>query len=457
MATFTWNEVILATCGVASQVDESIIFESVSTDTRTITANCLFVALEGERFDGHDYIMEAAQKGAIGAIVSKSVSHSPIPLIQVNSTLKAYQSLASYHRQRFSIPLVAITGSSGKTTTKELIGDVLGAQYNVLKTEKNYNNEVGLPKTLLNLDETHDVCVVEMGMRGIGQIAELAEIAKPTIGVITNVGTSHIEILGSQEQIGYAKSELVKSLPKSGYAILNEDDSFVKRMSTLTSGKIIGYGIHTPSTVTAYDLRYKKDGIKFTCRWYDETFDVFLPMIGVHNVYDALAAIAVARVLGVSSSKIRKALGDFPGIPMRQEIRNWGDFVTINDSYNANPASMEEAIVSMGQLEGKRKVAILGDMLELGEFSEEAHRSIGALLAKENFSVVYTYGNESKYIAEEAKAGGISMVFDSFTKEAIAAHYLQTKQEGDVILFKGSRGLGMETILDTLTRLLQGV
>ena len=367
----------------------------------------------------------------------------------MENTLKAYQDLANFHRRRFQIPVVAITGSSGKTTTKEMVAAVLSTEFNVLKTEKNFNNEIGLPKTLLQLSPEHEACVVEMGMRGLGQIEELALIAEPTIGIITNVGTSHIELLGSQEAIAEAKGELIKCLGPDSVAILNEDDHFVKAMSSIAKGKTVTYGIHSNATVIGSHLRYKKDGIKFTCKCYDEVFDVFLPMIGEYNVYDALAAIAAGRVLGVKSSKIKKGLSDFTGTPMRQEIVAFEDIVILNDAYNANPSSMSESIKALGQLEGKRKIAMLGDMLELGDFTEEGHRQVGRLLAEEGYSVVFTFGEAANFIAKEAKLAGLE-VHRCNSHLEMANAYNDIREKGDVILVKGSRGLRMERVVEEL-------
>jgi len=264
MAEFTLSQVVEATEGTSTHTD-NIKFLDVSTDTRTIESGFLFVALKGDTFDGHDFINTAIEKGAT---------------------------------------------------------------FNVLKTEKNFNNEIGLPKTLLRLTAEHQACVVEMGMRGLGQIEELALIAEPTMGIITNVGTSHIELLGSREAIAQAKGELIRCLPENSVAILNEDDPYVKAMDSLAKGKTITYGIERNATCIGSHLRYKKDGIKFTCKCYDEVFDIFLPMIGEHNVYDALAAIVAGRVLGIKSNTIRKGLSEFTGTPMRQEIVPFEDIVT---------------------------------------------------------------------------------------------------------------------------------
>lgn len=448
MAEFTLREVLTVTGGTYNgEASETTVFTNVSTDTRTIEEGSLFVALTGDTFDGHDFLPQAQANGALGALVKPGHTIKNLICVEVESPLLAYQQLANYHRRRFDIPVVAVTGSSGKTTTKEMIAAVLGIKFNVLKTEKNFNNEIGLPKTLLQLTADHEACVVEMGMRGLGQIDELARIAEPMVGVITNVGNSHIELLGSRENIAKAKSELIQHIPATGTAILNEDDEFVRQMGNLTDGKIIYYGIKEKATISGFNLRYKKDGIKFTCRSFDEVFDVFLPMIGEHNVYDALAAISVGRALGVSSQKIAKALGSFKGMSMRQEIVSFGDFVVLNDAYNANPMSMAESIKALGQLDGKRKIAMLGDMLELGEFSEEHHREIGRLLVAEGYDQVYTFGEAAKFIAREAKSAGIRVAKICDSHLDMVNAYCDIRAKDDVILVKGSRGLRMERVV----------
>ena len=451
MAEFTLREVLSVTGGTYTGNEaDTVTFSSVSTDTRTIGADSLFVALTGDTFDGHDFLAQAKDKGAIGALVKRGKAVDGLICIEVESPLLGYQQLANYHRRRFDIPVVAVTGSSGKTTTKEMVAAVLATKFNVLKTEKNFNNEIGLPKTLLQLTEEHEVCVVEMGMRGLGQIDELARIAEPTVGIVTNVGNSHIELLGSRENIGKAKAELIQHIPANGVAILNEDDDIVREMANLTKGKTIYYGIKEKATISGFNLRYKKDGIKFTCRCFDEVFDVFLPMIGEHNVYDALAAIGAGRALGVSSQRIAKGLGHFSGMPMRQEIISFPDIVVLNDAYNANPASMAESIKALGQLDGKRKIAMLGDMLELGGFSEDSHREIGRLLVEEGYSEVYTFGEAARFIALEAKSAGLKAAYVCSSHLDMANLYFDHRKKGDVILVKGSRGLRMERVVSEI-------
>lgn len=449
MATFTLEEVLRATGGTTSYT-EPITFQTVSTDTRDDLTGALFVALKGLTFDGHDFLDKAKASGALGAIVEKGHSLPDFLCIEVENTLTAYQDLGHFHRHRFDIPIVAITGSSGKTTTKEMIATILGTTYKTLKTEKNYNNEIGVPKMLLQLTDEYDACVLEMGMRGLGQIDELAKIADPTVAVITNVGTSHIELLGSQEAIADAKGELIQHMGIDGVSILNGDDHFVSAMQTLTIGQVLHYGIQHHTEVRGQNIRYTNRGIYFTADIEGEQTEMFLPMIGIHNVYDALAAVTVGLVLDVPTERMKDALGHFKGIPMRQEIVNCKTITILNDAYNANPSSMAESIKALPQLGGKRNIAILGDMLELGEQSKDAHEAIGKLLGETHYDMVFTFGDAAKAIALAAKDSGVPYVYSATSHLDLANAYCDVRAEGDVLLVKGSRGLRMERVIEDL-------
>ena len=286
--------------------------DGVSTDTRTIETGNLFLALKGENFDGHAFLKKACEEGASGVILSDASFAAEVPsdvsAFLVKDTKKALEDLAHFHRMRFHVPVIGITGSNGKTTTKDMTTALLSSRFHVCATQKNFNNEIGLSMTLLSMTKETEVCVVEMGMRGFGQIAELCAIASPTIGIVTNVGTSHIGILGSQENIAKAKAELIEALPKDGTAILNGDDPFVKAMGDRFEGRVISYGLAGRYTVRGTDARYEASQTQFICTSFDEAFRVKLHLLGVHNVYDALAAIAAARVLAWTAGKFRERL-----------------------------------------------------------------------------------------------------------------------------------------------------
>ena len=366
MAMFTDAEVVLATgARILQQGRRDMLYRNVTTDTRTVGEDDLFAALKGEKFDGHDFIEQAVSDGAAGVIVEDAARLYPdgdYTIFVVKNTRKAYQDLALFHRRRFSIPVVAVTGSAGKTSTRALIATVLEQKYNVLQTEKNFNNEIGLPRTLLQLTKEHGACVVELGMRGLGQIKELVDIAEPTVGVVTNVGKSHIELLGSQAQIAKAKGELVEALGSDGTAVLNQDDKRVAAMAGKCKGKVVGFGIINDAPVMAGTIKNSEKGLSFTCRCFDQVIDVHMAVIGTHNVYNALAAVAVGRLLGLSEHQMQKGLAEYKGVPMRQELVNIDNVVFVNDAYNANEGSRRYARHADGRTEdsGSRRYARTG-------------------------------------------------------------------------------------------------
>lgn len=456
MAAFTLQEVEKATGGrlLYPVVDDSV-FSQVETDTRAITEGALFVALKGETFDGHDYVLQAKERGAAGAVVAEErpeYKQEGFAVVIVTDTRKAYQDLARFHRRRFSIPVIAVTGSVGKTSTRSMIAAVLSQKYRVLQTEKNFNNEIGLPKTLLQLTPEHEACVVEMGMRGLGQIVELAAIAEPDIGVVTNVGKSHIELLGSQDNIARAKSELVRALSEDGVAILNQDDSYVAAMADLCRGKVVGYGIESNAAIRASRVVCSEKGLRFACRCFDQVMDIHMPLIGSHNVYNALAAIAVGRVLGLTEHQLQKGLSEYRGMPMRQELIHLGEYTFINDAYNANPASMSEALKSLALLTKGRKIAVLGGMLELGDWTVREHEKIGAEAAELGLDALITMGSPASYIADVARKNGLGAVYTAQDHAGAADCLRQIIQPGDTVLLKGSRGFAMEKILPYFER-----
>lgn len=456
MAMFTDAEVVLATgARILQQGRRDMLYRNVTTDTRTVGEDDLFAALKGEKFDGHDFIEQAVSDGAAGVIVEDAARLYPdgdYTIFVVKNTRKAYQDLALFHRRRFSIPVVAVTGSAGKTSTRALIATVLEQKYNVLQTEKNFNNEIGLPRTLLQLTKEHGACVVELGMRGLGQIKELADIAEPTVGVVTNVGKSHIELLGSQAQIAKAKGELVEALGSDGTAVLNQDDKRVAAMAGKCKGKVVGFGIINDAPVMAGTIKNSEKGLSFTCRCFDQVIDVHMAVIGTHNVYNALAAVAVGRLLGLSEHQMQKGLAEYKGVPMRQELVNIDNVVFVNDAYNANPASMKEAVDTLVTLTGGRKIAVLGGMLELGDWAEKEHEKIGTYLADKKVDVLIAMGDEARFMAKAAKAAGMNEVYTVMTHAEAAAVLRRIMRQGDTVLLKGSRGFAMEKILPYIER-----
>ncbi|KYZ77101.1 UDP-N-acetylmuramoyl-tripeptide--D-alanyl-D-alanine ligase [Anaerosporomusa subterranea] len=447
MAEFLLQEVLTATGGSASS-DKMTRFCSISTDTRLLQPGSLFIALSGEHFDGHNYLNTAAENGAVGVIVSRRDIAVPagVIVIVVADTRRALQDLARFHRQRFSGPVIAITGSNGKTTTKDMTAAVLSSRLSTLKTQANFNNEIGLPLTLLRLDQSHQVAVVEMGMRGKGEIQELAAIALPTIGVVTTVGETHIELLGSVENIAAAKAELVEAIPEDGTVILNGDNPLVRAMAKKTPAKIVFYGM-VDAEVTAKAIIQTETGMSFDCCWPNQSFRVDLATFGRHNIYNALAAIAVGRELGLTPAEICQGIASFVPDGMRLQVQAIGQYRVINDAYNASPLSMAASIEALKDIAAGRTVAVLGDMLELGDFAVEAHRKIGEKLAAQRIDLVITVGNLSRNIAQAAMEVGLH-VEACDNHEAARQMLKKFLRAGDTVLLKGSRGMKMEQLLD---------
>lgn len=451
MAEFTLAEVLRATDGTMLK-EEKHQFAHVVTDSRRILPGALFFALVGERFDGHAFVRQAAERGAAGVVVSTAMRDAdlaefPATVIRVPDTLQAYQALARSHRERFAIPVIAVTGSNGKTTTKDLTAAVLSGKLRALKTEANYNNEIGLPLTLLRLERSHEAAVVEMGMRGLGQIRALAEIALPTIGIVTNVSETHIELLGSVEHIAEAKGELVEALGADGTVILNADNPHVAAMRHKARGKVVTYGFGEACDVRAARIEARDAQTSFVCRCHGREREMILPMAGRHNVYNALAAIAVGAELGLSFDEMQAGLLDFVAASMRQQILNVGAYTVINDAYNASPTSMAAAIDTLAEVARGRKVAVLGDMLELGGVAVESHAKIGALLAERRVDAVVTVGVMAGHIADAARKAGVADAISCADHAGAAKALRDILKGGDTILVKGSRGMRMEKVI----------
>ena len=451
MAEFTIEEILQATGGRLLQKGEAAAVTGVSTDTRTLSKGALYIPLIGENFDGHAFLGKAAEAGA-GVVLMSDVARSEglpasVSAIAVPDTLQALEDLARFHRSRFDIPVVAVTGSSGKTTTKDMLTAILETTFSVCSTKKNHNNEIGLSETILSLNAGHEVLVTEMGMRGLGQIAELADVARPTMGLVTCVGTAHIGILGSQENIARAKGELIEALPKDGVAILNADDPYVSAMHSLFAGRSLYYGVETRRDVYATDISFGASGTTYTCHVGETSFPVTLRLLGIHNVYDALAATAVAVSLGVSAENIQKALEAFVSRSDSQKLLKIGEVTVLDDSYNANPLSVKMALDALTQLGGRRRFAVLGDMLELGASEKEQHYEIGKRVAALGFDRLIAVGPLSCETARGARDGGMTAVAE-VSGPADAADILSRETApGDVVLIKGSHAMHLETVV----------
>ncbi len=425
----------------------------VSIDSRTISEGELFFALRGERFDGHDFLEDALSKG-IGAVVDCRPVLLPEGriIIYVKDTLKALQDFAHFLRMKLDVPVIAITGSNGKTTTKEMVYSVLSGRFKTLKNEGNLNNHIGLPLSLMKLESDHEVLVLEMGMNAPGEIRRLCEITVPTHGVITNIGSAHIGMLGSREAVRDAKLEILESL---SVAVLNADDSFLMQgvaEARNFNGEIVTFSIHKDSNVMAKDIQATERGSSFKLEFKDaEIIPVYMNVYGVFNIYNALAAAAVCFSLGLQPDEIKNALEGFRAFPMRFEIRERKGITVINDSYNANPSSMEEALKEFIHWSVKgRRIAALGDMRELKDFSEDAHRSLGRMISELGVDVFIAVGEMMNLAAEEcisAKGDRTAPEIYTFTSADDAnADISNIVKEGDAILVKGSRSMQMDKI-----------
>ncbi|MGB8698045.1 MAG: UDP-N-acetylmuramoyl-tripeptide--D-alanyl-D-alanine ligase [Thermosynechococcaceae cyanobacterium] len=424
------------TLHLSSDLRSRVAF-GISTDTRTVQPGQLFLALRGEKFDGHGFVEQAIAAGAIAAIVESPIE-AAVPQILVANTLQAYQTLGQWWRMQFRIPIVAITGSVGKTTTKEILAAALGTAGPVLKTEANFNNEIGVPKTLLNLNPDHHFAVIEMGMRGPGEIAELTRIAQPDIGLITNVGTAHIERLGSREAIARAKCELLAVMPATSTAILNaENPLLLETADTVWDGPTVTYGFSTGDLCgTLVDAKtLEVEGVQYP-----------LPLPGEHNALNLLAAIAVLRTLHLDDHPLRQGLTVHLPDGRAQQYCLPNDIVLLDESYNAGAESMAAALKLLAQTPGTRRIAVLGPMKELGDFAEELHRNVGAQAEALGIDALYILdtGPEGTAIAQGTDTLPTRQFEDPNT---LIDALVETVQAGDRLLFKASRAVKLDRVV----------
>lgn len=433
-------------------------FRRLCTDSRQIRRGDLFIALSGERFDGRVFVESAIRKGAAGALVDRPSwpKASAKPVFGVADTLAAFQQLASHHRSRFAIPLVAVTGSNGKTTTKDMTACVLAERGAVLKTEGNLNNRIGVPQTLLNLTARHQAAVVEMGVDRQGQTARLCEIARPTIGTITNIGPDHLEFFGSLDASAHAKAELLDWIPADGAVVLNADDAYFDYLASRARCRVVSFGLSPRAQVRAVEIVPEaRRGTSFRLVLPERVrgTKVLVPVYGTHNLLNALAAAAVGFLLDMSGTAIARGLAGFKPAVMRSQITHWGGVTIINDCYNANPASMKAAVALLAEMGGgRRTVAALGDMLELGPSSGDLHREVGAHLAGQGIARLVACGPLARGIAAGAAQAGMASqrIQEAPDSAAGAAIVKALVREGDVLLVKGSRGMQMERIIERL-------
>lgn len=425
--------------------------ENFCTDTRKIQKGDVYVGLKGEKFNGNEYYKDALEKGAKVAVISGiKISEEDLKqyndktIIEVEDSLEAFGDIARYKRELYNIPVIQITGSVGKTSTRDIVANVVRTQYKTLQTEGNQNNAVGLPTTLLKLKD-HEAVVVESGMNHLGEIRYLGKIAKPTVAVITNIGTAHIGFLGSRENILKAKLEILENLKPDGYIVINNDNDMLNKWAKEdTKYKKYTFGIEQEADVMAYNIQINEDSSTYNVKIDNKEYSVKVPVSGVHFVYNSLCAIAVGNLLNISPENIIKGIETFTLTKNRMEIDKIKDNVTvINDAYNASYDSMKAALEYLKELPGNRKIAVLGDMFELGEFAEEIHRKVGIEVITHKVDMLVTVGELANYIADEAEYLGMpkdQVIRLNTTTEAI--NYLNDNLEkDDVVLLKAANGM----------------
>lgn len=420
---------------------------AVCIDTRKITPGCLFICIKGERFDAHDFADEALEKGAAAVMIDEDITPNGA-YIKVESTTKALLALGGYYRSKFDIPVVALTGSVGKTTTKEFTHLVVNAKYNAIKTQGNLNNEIGLPQMLFQIDSSIEAAVIEMGMNHFGEISRLVNATKPTIGLITNIGVSHIENLGSRDGILKAKLEILEGLKEGAPLILNADND---KLATVKDDKhkIYFYGVDN-GDFRAKNIVEDNESTSFDIEYFGNTQSIKIPTIGIHNVYNALAAFAVGYFLDVDASDAANALSNYVPAGMRQKTVKVGDITAIEDCYNASPDSMRAALKTLHDIKGNKKIAVLGDMLELGDYAKEAHSMVGEMVAENKIDYLLAFGCDAKYYVQTAKEKGCQNAFLFDDKAELSKKLVEIANSGDAVIFKGSRGMKLEDVINTV-------
>ncbi|MDD2370688.1 MAG: UDP-N-acetylmuramoyl-tripeptide--D-alanyl-D-alanine ligase [Firmicutes bacterium] len=438
----------------SNENEKKIYIEKISTDSRSLEKNSVFLAIKGENFDGHDFVKKAIDFNSIAIIVSEDFNDNKYNypnFIKVKDTIKAYGEIAKYYRNINSFKVVAITGSSGKTTTKDMVASVLEKKYKVEKTNKNYNNEIGLPYTILNANINTEVLVLEMGMRALGEIEYLTKIASPDIGIITNIGIAHIGELGSQQNILQAKGELLESLPKDSIAIISGEDGFTNELKKKFTGDIRVVGFNENATLKAINIIEYKYSTKLDIISDSIITNVEMNFKGKHLILDALIAIETGNLLNICIEDSIHALNNLEVTSGRLELIKKNDYLIINDTYNANPDSMKKSIDVLISYDGN-KIAVLGDMKELGDNEIEYHKEIGRFLAEKELKALITVGDLGKFIGDSLleKNKSSKKIFSFMDNQAAAKKLSEIIAKDDVILFKGSRAMRMEEIIKLL-------
>ncbi|HTA24293.1 MAG TPA: UDP-N-acetylmuramoyl-tripeptide--D-alanyl-D-alanine ligase [Terriglobales bacterium] len=435
----------------SGEFDHKAVAQGYSIDSRTVQTGELFFAVKGERMDGHDFVAQALGRGAVAAVVRKDqlARYSAITdLLAVDDTLTALQTLGTAVRRLWGKPLVGVTGSVGKTTTKDAIAHVLSQRFRVLKSEGNFNNHFGLPLMLLKLEPEHDLAVIEMGMSHAGEIAALAKMAQPEIGVVTNVAPVHLEFFNSVADIARAKYELIVSLPAGGTAILNADDEYVSQFGRDFHGRVVLYGMGASADVRAENVESRGAAgsvfeiVAGSCRER-----VTLSLVGTHNIYNALAAVAVGLERGLTPSEAVNAMANLAPADKRGEVVQVGNITVINDCYNSNPKALDAMVDTLAAMQAKRRIVVAGEMLELGPAGEELHRGSGRHMAVQKIDWLVGVRGQAKQMVEAAREAGIRAEFVATPEEA-GEWLIRETRDGDVVLLKASRGVKLERALE---------
>ena len=454
MPAFTVQEIVRTTQGALVVGDLAVPVTGVGLDSRSLGVGEAFFAIRGPRLDGHDFVAEAASRGAACLVVHHVPDPIPagVPLVLVEDTTKALGRLAAAHRAKFAIPVVAVTGSNGKTTTKEMIAAVLAERWRVLKSESSFNNQWGLPLTLLRLTAEHEAAVVEIGTNQRGEIAVLAGLTAPTVGVVTTVAAVHTEFLGSLEGVREEKAALVRAVAADGVVVLNADDPRVASMAVDAVAPVVTFGRAAGATVrTVGEITEGPHGLAFTLEAGGERQPVQLAFAGGHNVTNALAAAGAGLAVGLSMPEIVRGLAAARPVKGRCVWRWAGGVRILDDTYNANPASVKAALDTAAAHRGpSRLIVVLGDMLELGPLTEEAHREAGRQVVAAAAQELVGMGKHARWVVEAARERGLGEAHHTTTFEDTVAHLLKRMAPGDLVLIKGSRGMRMERVADAL-------
>ncbi len=459
MEQLTIQQLLEATGGtLIGSSSPALTIHEVCSDSRKIKKGCLFLPLVGERFDGHDYISVALEYGAAGSLTAHDVDSVPEGkfMIRVEDTHAALLSLAGWYRNQFDIPVVAVTGSVGKTTTKDMVAAVLGEKYCVLKTDGNFNNDIGLPQTLLRLNHTHEIAVIEMGMNHFGEISLLTRLAHPDVALISNIGDAHMESMGSRDGVLKAKAEIFEGMTEQGVAILNGDDVQLRKLDGAIAQRIIWCGTEETNEWRVTDLEELwDDHIRCVIHTQNSSWTQIIPGLGAHMTYPSVMAAAVGRHFGLTDEQICRGILEFEPTKMRMAIIHRGNGITVlNDTYNANPQSMRAAVDVLSKQSGKR-IAVLGDMLELGELGPALHESVGQFLGRSGIDCLVTVGKLGACIADGAERCGMTQVHRCNNQAQAQAVLTQLVDADCVVLFKASRGMHFENLVDFLVEVTQ--